>query len=168
LFHFSLTDVFFLFPFFHSGEINELSRERDLMQVEKNCEHQAVETAKNAAREMQKQAAKSAESAGKNKGEQTASVYLPLSVPHLFLFLNLFLSFIFFSFLHLYFVSFLLRFSSQCFKPSIFFVLSGTQCYLRRQSFIKTENADPGKRAKKVSQRSKQSNLCEVPITIKL
>ena len=43
-------------------------RERDLMQVEKNCERQAVEAAKNAAREMQKQAAKSAESAGKNKG----------------------------------------------------------------------------------------------------
>lgn len=38
------------------------------MQVEKNCEHQAFETAHNAAREMQKQAAKSAESAGKNKG----------------------------------------------------------------------------------------------------
>jgi len=38
------------------------------MQVEKNCERQAFETAQNAAREMQKQAAKSAESAGKNKG----------------------------------------------------------------------------------------------------
>lgn len=43
------------------------------MQVEKNCEHQAVETAKTAAREMQKKAAKSAESAGKNKGRLTDS-----------------------------------------------------------------------------------------------
>lgn len=46
------------------------------MQVEKNCEHQAVETAKTAAREMQKQAAKSAESAGKNKGRLADSYLL--------------------------------------------------------------------------------------------
>jgi len=37
--------------------------------LEKKCEHHATETAMNNAREMQKQAAKSAKDAGKNKGE---------------------------------------------------------------------------------------------------
>lgn len=51
------------------GELNELVREKDLLALEKKCEHHATETAMNNAREMQKQAAKSAKDAGKNKGE---------------------------------------------------------------------------------------------------
>lgn len=42
--------------------------EKDLLALEKKCEHHATETAMNNAREMQKQAAKSAKDAGKNKG----------------------------------------------------------------------------------------------------
>ena len=38
------------------------------MKVEKKLEHETVESARSAAREMQKQAARSAEKAGKNKG----------------------------------------------------------------------------------------------------
>ncbi|XP_020621844.1 uncharacterized protein LOC110059492 [Orbicella faveolata] len=49
-------------------ELNELVREKDLLALEKKCEHHATETAMNNAREMQKQAAKSAKDAGKNKG----------------------------------------------------------------------------------------------------
>ena len=41
------------------------------MKVEKNLEHETVESARSAAREMQKQAALSAEKAGKNKGTST-------------------------------------------------------------------------------------------------
>lgn len=44
-------------------------REKDLLALEKKCEHHATETAMNNAREMQKQAAKSAKDAGKNKGK---------------------------------------------------------------------------------------------------
>ena len=51
------------------GELNELVREKDLLALEKKCEHHATETAMNNAREMQKQAAKSAKDAGKNKGK---------------------------------------------------------------------------------------------------
>ena len=43
-------------------------REKDLLSLERKCEHHATETAINNAREMQKQAAKSAKDAGKNKG----------------------------------------------------------------------------------------------------
>lgn len=43
-------------------------REKDLLALEKKCEHHNTETAMNNAREMQKQAAKSAKDAGKNKG----------------------------------------------------------------------------------------------------
>lgn len=50
------------------GEVNELVREKDLLSLERKCEHHATETAINNAREMQKQAAKSAKDAGKNKG----------------------------------------------------------------------------------------------------
>ena len=65
----------FFFFFTLSGELNELTRERDMAQVERKCEHHAVESAKNAAREMQKQAAKSAEKAGKNKGTDNKCLY---------------------------------------------------------------------------------------------
>ena len=51
-----------------AGEFNELVREKDLLSLERKCEHHATETAINNAREMQKQAAKSAKDAGKNKG----------------------------------------------------------------------------------------------------
>ena len=51
-----------------AGELNELVREKDLLSLERKCEHHATETAINNAREMQKQAAKSAKDAGKNKG----------------------------------------------------------------------------------------------------
>ena len=46
-------------------------REKDLLALEKKCEHHATETAMSNAREMQKQAAKlkSAKDAGKNKGK---------------------------------------------------------------------------------------------------
>ncbi|KAJ7377921.1 hypothetical protein OS493_025816 [Desmophyllum pertusum] len=53
-------------------ELNELIREKDLLALEKKCEHHATETAMNNAREMQKQAAKSAKDAGKNKVELSA------------------------------------------------------------------------------------------------
>lgn len=53
-------------------ELNELVREKDLLALEKKCEHHATETAMNNAREMQKQAAKSAKDAGKNKVELSA------------------------------------------------------------------------------------------------
>lgn len=45
-----------------------MAREKDLLTLERKCEHHATETAINNAREMQKQAAKSAKDAGKNKG----------------------------------------------------------------------------------------------------
>lgn len=48
-------------------------REKDLLALEKKCEHHATETAMNNAREMQKQAAKSAKDAGKNKGKLIVS-----------------------------------------------------------------------------------------------
>ncbi|CAH3177343.1 unnamed protein product [Porites lobata] len=53
-------------------EFNELVREKDLLSLERKCEHHATETAINNAREMQKQAAKSAKDAGKNKVELNA------------------------------------------------------------------------------------------------
>ncbi|XP_078384658.1 uncharacterized protein LOC144667143 isoform X1 [Oculina patagonica] len=53
-------------------ELNELIHEKDLLALEKKCEHHATETAMNNAREMQKQAAKSAKDAGKNKVELSA------------------------------------------------------------------------------------------------
>ncbi|XP_067025787.1 sarcolemmal membrane-associated protein-like isoform X3 [Acropora muricata] len=53
-------------------EVNELAREKDLLTLERKCEHHATETAINNAREMQKQAAKSAKDAGKNKVELSA------------------------------------------------------------------------------------------------
>lgn len=53
-------------------EVNELAREKDLLSLERKCEHHATETAINNAREMQKQAAKSAKDAGKNKVELSA------------------------------------------------------------------------------------------------
>lgn len=53
-------------------ELNELVREKDLLALEKKCEHHATETAINNAREMQKQAAKSAKDASKNKVELSA------------------------------------------------------------------------------------------------
>jgi len=53
-------------------ELNELVREKDLLLLERNCEHHATETAISNAREMQKQAAKSAKDAGKNKVELSA------------------------------------------------------------------------------------------------
>ena len=48
--------------------------------MERKCEHHATETAINNAREMQKQAAKSAKDAGKNKGivlERNTTKHLP-------------------------------------------------------------------------------------------
>ena len=48
-------------------------REKDLLALEKKCEHHATETAMSNAREMQKQAAKSAKDAGKNKGRASYS-----------------------------------------------------------------------------------------------
>ena len=56
-----------------AGELNELVREKDLLSLERKCEHHATETAINNAREMQKQAAKSAKDAGKNKGIRAIS-----------------------------------------------------------------------------------------------
>ena len=62
------------------GELNELVREKDLLALEKKCEHHATETAMNNAREMQKQAAKSAKDAGKNKGKSVILYLFNLSV----------------------------------------------------------------------------------------
>lgn len=62
------------------GELNELVREKDLLALEKKCEHHATETAMNNAREMQKQAAKSAKDAGKNKGNSVMLYLFNLSM----------------------------------------------------------------------------------------